>query len=182
MPRIIAQNRIPRVTIASRGINAQPSDSAGPGYMTNFPAGFSGNWFPPRAGFWDLVLWGGGKLTFASAVNGDSGGFCKATVFLTTASKVVVLIGGTQGQAQMTLPSGRVLLATAGSGDSDGPNPGIGSGGDVNLSGNFGGAEGLAPSYGPYRGGNVNASPGGGGGGGNGQPGDPMAFAVFLKG
>jgi hypothetical protein len=97
-----------------------------------YPAG-SYTFTPPRAGYWKIVLWGGGAQG-SSSFGGASGAYVEKTVLLSPATPVALVIGGSGSDSTAALPNG---IITAGG--ASGNVPGAASGGDVNLDGALGG-------------------------------------------
>lgn len=189
--------------IAALGLVAPGSLDVGRAEL--FTAGSYPAWAPPKSGFWKFVAWGaGGGSTSAAA--GASGAYVEKTVLLIVTNRIAIVVGvGSSGNASTatTIALPGVIDVTAGAGE-QGNNPGLASGGDVNLngsnppsagSGTGGGAAGAsgggagAPANLPFRGGagtngeNDGHTPGGGGTTNalSSRGGDGLVIAYFVK-
>lgn len=139
MPSGISAQRIGSLSPAAQAIAAAGSQAQG--YVTQFTPG-SYSFTPTKAGYWKFVGWGpGGGSTGANPA--ASGAYFEKTVFLSITQTVAIVVAdgaALNGPTTLTFPNGLVVSATSGQ---EGNNPGVATGGDVNLNGSNPGSAGL---------------------------------------
>lgn len=169
MPRIIVQNRIPRVKIGNRPIAVAPSDTGGGAILGQLQMFYSKagaptvNFTIPVTGRWKFFAHGAGNVPGGGTFGGDGGAYAERTLFLGAGAVVGVRVAGygVTLQTTITFPDGTTMFAASG------VNVG---GGDVMYPGGLGGNSVPGqPGGGPGGGlGGANAGAVGGGGGGAG--------------
>jgi hypothetical protein len=119
MPRVIASNRIPRVSIGNRQIAIPPAGGASGGYGANFPPG-AWTFLVPFNGVYRWVLWGGGgNCNNGSGVGASSAAFIQADRRLIAGTSIAVTCGSRGGSPSIVnIPGGSLM--TAGPGDQSG--------------------------------------------------------------